>query len=1048
MSALRRALHKLRPNVGPNAKENGHVAAPATTGEKLNGETPSGQSSSSLQSNRSADNDRNQVSKNQARKQEKRELKEGRVILNERREHELEEKRKLEAALAAKLEPNELQQRYGVLPINQSQERKHEQRFRIADIDATHEGEEVILRARVHTIRKLSSGLAFFIFRQREYTVQGVLEEKESQASEYMIKWADHIGVESVVLVKGIIRKAAQTVKTATIHEQEILIREFHAISEVDEDLPFTVYEAEISKEDTEKETSRGYHINTRTLLSNRILDLRTAPSQALFRINAGICNLFRTFLDGQGFMEIHTPKLQGAATESGASVFKVKYFDRDAFLAQSPQLAKQMSVISDFERVYEIGPVFRAEDSNTHRHLTEFTGLDLEMAFEEHYHEVLDMIDNMFKSIFKGVYERYRHELEIVKRQFPHEDLVWLDKTPRIAFRDGIKMLQDSGYKEEDGSIPHEHEDLSTRAEIRLGQLVKEKYGTDFYIIDKFPLSARPFYTMLDPEDSHYTNSFDIFLRGQEILSGGQRIHNPQMLKKRMLDNSIQPSMMKEYLEAFEYGAPPHGGGGVGLERVIMLLLNLGDVRHASLFHRDPRSLPKQPPVSVLRHPEASTVNPPWKNKPAYIDDVPVKELQPLTKLIANYGDASNTSWLDDRYQVWRDEDTGAACGYVPQDHYAIIIGDPLCDKSQYEMIMRKFIKFIKEELELKPIWLLVGKEGEEVLGGKFGWSTLTCTAEERVDPSIDRAAEDENVARKIRHAKKEGIKITDVPPGQVTDDIKAKCDQRMQDWMNNRKGTQVHLTELNPWVDWEHRRYFYATDKEDNVQALLVLAQLSHEHGYQVKYALEFPGAPSGTSEYIITHALHNAASAGAKSVTFGGSATTGLAGGHHMGGLRMKFLAKSYQSIVTSLKLINKSEFRQKLGAEEDPVYICFPKNGLGPRGIRAIMKFFSSEGAVNEQEESPKGSPKGSPFASPRNSFGSPPKSPSPPKIKSPRGSLSLRLNGNSKKGTHSPHSPPKTPKTPKTPKSPSPKDMEKTGSPRNSFTANRISVASV
>ncbi|KAF3917103.1 hypothetical protein ABW20_dc0104688 [Dactylellina cionopaga] len=1013
MSALRRALLKLR--AGGTPKEDGHTTPTPTVSEKLNGETPNGQSASSLQSNRSSDNEKNLVSRNQQRKQEKRELKETRVILNERRELEIEGRRKMEAALAAKLEPEELQQRYGVLPINQSQERKHEQRFRIADIDSAHEGEEVTFRARVHTIRALSSSLAFFIFRQREYTIQGVLEEGESQASEYMIKWADHIGVESVVLVKGIIRKAAQTVKTASIHDQEILIREFHAISEVNEDLPFTVYEAELSKADSEKETSRGHHINTRTLLSNRILDLRTSSSQSLFRINAGICNLFRTFLDGQGFMEIHTPKLQGAATESGASVFKVNYFGRDAFLAQSPQLAKQMSVIADFERVYEIGPVFRAEDSNTHRHLTEFTGLDLEMA--------------------------YRHELDIVKQQFPHEDLVWLETTPRIPFKEGIKMLHDDGYKEEDGSIPTEHEDLSTRAEIRLGTLVKEKYGTDFYIIDKFPLSARPFYTMLDPEDPHYTNSFDIFLRGQEILSGGQRIHSPEMLRKRMMDNSIQPAMMKEYLEGFTYGAPPHGGGGVGLERVVMLLLNLGDVRHASLFHRDPRSLPKQPPVSVLRHPEASTLHPPWRNKPVFVDDVPVKELQPLTQLIANYGDASNTSWLDERYHVWRDEDTGAACGYVPQDHYAIIIGDPLCDKSQYEMIMRRFIKFIKDELELKPIWLLVGKEGEEVLGGKFGWSTLTCTAEERVDPTVDPAAEDDNVARKIRHAKKEGVRISDVPPGQVTPEVKAKCDARMQDWMNNRKGTQVHLTELNPWVDWEHRRYFYATDKEDNVCALLVLAQLSHEHGYQVKYALEFPGAPSGTSEYIITHGLHNAAAAGAKSVTFGGSATTGLSGGHHMGGLRMKFLAKSYQSIVSSLKLINKSEFRQKLGAEEDPVYICFPKNGLGPRGIKAIMKFFSSEGASNEDDSPKNGSPKnGSPFTSPRNSFGSfgsPPKSPSPPKIKSPIGSLIGRSNSVKKTAGHSP---PKSPRSPTMKKSP-------TASPRNSFTKNRISIGS-
>ena len=149
-----------------------------------------------------------------------------------------------------------------------------------------------------------------------------------------------------------------------------------------------------------------------RVRLNNRIVDLRTAPSQSIFRIQSGICNLFRTYLDAQGFIEIHTPKLQGGATESGASVFELNYFGRPAFLAQSPQLAKQMCMAADFERVYEIGPVFRAEDSNTPRHLTEYTGMDLEMALEEHYHEALDIIDGMFKSLWQGIYDRYQPEI------------------------------------------------------------------------------------------------------------------------------------------------------------------------------------------------------------------------------------------------------------------------------------------------------------------------------------------------------------------------------------------------------------------------------------------------------------------------------------------------------------------------------------------------------------------------------------------------------------------------------------------------------------
>ena len=237
-----------------------------------------------------------------------------------------------------------------------------------------------------------------------------------------------------------------------------------------------------------------------RVRLNNRIVDLRTGPAQSIFRIQSGICNLFRSYLDTQGFIEIHTPKLQGGATESGATVFELNYFGRPAFLAQSPQLAKQMAIAADFERVYEIGPVFRAEDSNTPRHLTESTGLDWEMALEEHYHEALDIIDGMFKNLWQGIYDRYSHEIELISHFYHHDKVKWLDVTPRIAFKDGIQMLLDSGWVEEDGSRPSLTEDMSTRAEIRLGALVREKYDTDYYILDKFPASARPFYTMPDP--------------------------------------------------------------------------------------------------------------------------------------------------------------------------------------------------------------------------------------------------------------------------------------------------------------------------------------------------------------------------------------------------------------------------------------------------------------------------------------------------------------------------------------------------------------------
>jgi aspartyl-tRNA synthetase len=215
-----------------------------------------------------------------------------------------------------------------------------------------------------------------------------------------------------------------------------------------------------------------------------------------VFTIQSRVCEFFRSALLKEGFTEIHTPKIISAASEGGANVFRVKYFETEAFLAQSPQLYKQMMICADFERVFEIAPVFRAENSNTHRHMTEFVGLDLEMAFEEHYHEVLDLFDKLFVGIFKGLKTLCAKEIETVKLQYPFDDFEFLEPSLRLEFKDGIKMLRDAGIKVED------YEDLSTENERILGKLVKEKYKTDFYILDKFPLAIRPFYTMPDPQN------------------------------------------------------------------------------------------------------------------------------------------------------------------------------------------------------------------------------------------------------------------------------------------------------------------------------------------------------------------------------------------------------------------------------------------------------------------------------------------------------------------------------------------------------------------
>jgi len=267
--------------------------------------------------------------------------------------------------------------------------------------------------------------------------------------------------------------------------------------------------------------------------------------------------------------------------------VFQLKYFENDACLAQSPQLYKQMcAACSGFERVMEIGPVFRAENSNTNRHLCEFTGLDMEMTFQEHYYEVLEVFSNLFCYIFDGLNERYRDEIEAVRSQYPFEDLKYKNPSLRITFQEGMALLREAGYEVDD------NEDPTTEQEKALGRIVKEKYDTDFYMMDKYPLAARPFYTMPCPMNPAHSNSYDFFIRGQEILSGAQRIHEPELLVERANAHEIPVDSIKSYIDAFRHGALPHGGGGIGLERVVMLFLGLTNVRKTSLFPRTPNRL------------------------------------------------------------------------------------------------------------------------------------------------------------------------------------------------------------------------------------------------------------------------------------------------------------------------------------------------------------------------------------------------------------------------------------------------------------------------
>jgi aspartyl-tRNA synthetase len=342
----------------------------------------------------------------------------------------------------------------------------------------------------------------------------------------------------------------------------------------------------EEKKKEEKKDDKKAIVVKMKTRLDNRVLDLRVPATGAIMRLQSAVGQLFREFLYQKGFIEIHTPKLIAGASEGGTNVFKLKYFEQDACLAQSPQLYKQMAIIGDMDRVFEIGPVFRAENSNTPRHLCEFEGLDIEMAIKEHYFEILDVLHELFFFIFEGLNQRFSNELNIVANQYPFEPLKFSKKSVRLDFKEGVDLLKQAGVFQD------VNEDLDTINEAMLGKIVKEKYDTDFYILYRYPKKARPFYTMPCPDDENFTNSYDAFIRGEEVLSGSQRVHSYDMLLSKVLEKEIKPDTLKDYLNSFKLGAPAHGGAGIGLERVVKLFTGLKNIKRCVMFPRDPKRL------------------------------------------------------------------------------------------------------------------------------------------------------------------------------------------------------------------------------------------------------------------------------------------------------------------------------------------------------------------------------------------------------------------------------------------------------------------------
>ncbi|CAD5110847.1 DgyrCDS208 [Dimorphilus gyrociliatus] len=469
---------------------------------------------------------------------------------------------------------------YGQMKLIQSSEKPQRKMHNIGSLDASNVGENIWLRARLHNSRATGKQ-CFMVLRQKHFTLQALLFVNENVSSQ-MVKFGKHVNKEALIDVYGQVMAVPEKIEGCTQKDVELHLRQVWVIHPSEPTLPLQIEDA--ARQVSEKDGLST--VNQDTRLDNRILDLRTPTNQAIFRVEAGVCKLFRDILTEKGFVEIHAPKIISAASEGGANFFTVAYFKRSAYLAQSPQLYKQMAIAADFDKVFTVGPVFRAEDSNTHRHLTEFVGLDLEMAFNYHYHEVVQTIGDLFVQMFKGLKKHYQEEIDAVHRQYPAEDFKFIEPSLVLNFSEGVQMLREAGVEMDD------EDDLSTPNEKLLGRLVREKYDTDFYILDKFPLAIRPFYTMPDPNDPKWGNSYDMFMRGEEILSGAQRIHDPKFLSERAEHHGVDLEKIRAYIDSFRYGCPPHAGGGIGMERVVMLYLGLDNIRKTSMFPRDPKRL------------------------------------------------------------------------------------------------------------------------------------------------------------------------------------------------------------------------------------------------------------------------------------------------------------------------------------------------------------------------------------------------------------------------------------------------------------------------
>lgn len=426
------------------------------------------------------------------------------------------------------------------------------ERTHIKDVP-TKVGETIKIAGFVHAIRNQGS-IKFIILRDVTGLIQSVVLKSSPAFAQ-----ADELSLESVVEIEGLAKEEKQAPGGFEIEAQNI-----NVLSKSEPELPIPVV--------VEK---GGEETNQPQRLDYRWIDLRKPENTKIFKVWTALEKGARDFFTSNGFIQFYSPSFMSAASESGSEVFEVQYFERKAYLAQSPQFYKQMAMAAGFEKVFAVGPVFRAEPSFTTRHMTEFTGWDFEISYIKDHHDVMDTEEKMLVEGFKVVKETLMPELEIPETPFP-----------RISMVEAKKKLADAGVKGE-----KEH-DLSPEEEREICRIVKEETGHDFVFITDYHISIRPFYHMRHADQPDRTKSFDLLYKGVEVTTGAQREHRPEILEKQAIEKGMNLEELKDYISFFKYGVPPHGGVGIGPGRIIMQMLDLANIREATFLPRDVKRL------------------------------------------------------------------------------------------------------------------------------------------------------------------------------------------------------------------------------------------------------------------------------------------------------------------------------------------------------------------------------------------------------------------------------------------------------------------------